>query len=283
MEAGASAARRARTQHRHELRNLTYVTLGESNGGIVRNLTHAGVAVQAVAAVRPGRELPVRFELRGPRLRVETRGEVIWATPSGQCGVRFIDLSPRMMRQIDEWILGSLLVGLPVHEGLGKSTFETKSLALVATGRDKEADENELSNELLNDGLMVSAAPVKVIELPLRREATRVCDEVEILPSFAAMPPGQLDWLSQPLSGRSLAWTINTLAVLAALLLFALVFLAVTREPPQRPFTMAVGAAVAVAGLYWGFFKVFAGGSPGARLARLRELSGDEDEDARFR
>jgi hypothetical protein len=101
---------------------------------------------------------------------------------------------------------------LPVHEGLGKSTFETKSLALVATGRDKEADENELSNELsnelLNDGLMVSAAPVKVIELPLRREATRVCDEVEILPSFAAMPPGQLDWLSQPLSGRSLAWTI---------------------------------------------------------------------------
>lgn len=280
MEAGASAARRARTQHRHELRSLTYVTLGESNGGIVRNLTHSGVAVQAVAAVRPGGQLPVRFELRGPRLRVETRGEVIWATPTGQCGIRFLDLSPRATRQIDEWIFGSLLVGLPAHAGMEESACGTKSLGLVATV--KEADENELLGELINDGLMVSAAPVKVIELPLRPEATYIRDE-EILPSFSAMPPGQLDWLSQPLSGRSLAWTINTLAVLAALLLFALVFLAVTREPPQRPFTMAAGAAVAVAGLYWGFFKVFAGGSPGARLARLRELSGDEEEDARFR
>ena len=127
---------------------------------------------------------------------------------------------------------------------------------------------------------MVSAAPVKVIELPLRPEPAQVRDNAG---DSSRQPPPELDWLSQPLSGRGLAWTVNTLAILAALLLFAVVFLAVTREPPQRPFAMAAGAAVLVAALYWGFFKVFAGGSPGTRLARLRE-SGDEDEGgARFR
>ena len=278
MQSGASSARQPRTQHRHELRNLTYVTLGESNGGIVRNLNHTGIAVQAVAAVRPGRHLQVRFELRGPRLRVETRGEVVWATPSGQCGIRFLDLSERTIRQIDEWIFGSLLAGLPPHIGSNEPSFATKSLALVAAEEDpeKEADEN--------DGLMVSAAPVKVIELPQRPETqpTPIRDPVESFTPASA----ELDWLSRPLSGRSLAWTINTLAILAALLLFALVFLSVTREPPQHPFAMAAGASILVTAFYWGFFRIFAGGSLGARLARLRDSNADDSDEetgSRFR
>jgi PilZ domain-containing protein len=283
MQAGASPARRTRAQHRHELLTLTYVTLDGANGGIVRNLTHAGVAVQAVAAVRPGRQLQVRFELRGPRLRVETRGEVVWATPSGQCGIRFLDVSPRMTRHIDEWIFGSLLTGLPPHLGPDELPVVTRSLTLVASANDNDKDEAEA------DGLMVSSAPVKVIELSLRAEAPQPAsirpDGTALSIEAAADPPMDLDWLLQPLSGRSLTWTVNTLAVLAALLLFVLVFLSVTREPPRRPFAMTAGAALLVAALYWGFFKVFGGGSPGARLARLRESSGDggEDRDARFR
>jgi hypothetical protein len=94
MEAGTSPARRARAQHRHELRTLAYVTLDQANGGIVRNLTHSGIGVQVVAAVRPRQQLRVRFELRYPRLQVETRAEVVWATFSGQCGIRFLDMPP---------------------------------------------------------------------------------------------------------------------------------------------------------------------------------------------
>ena len=111
MEAGLSPARQARAKHRHELRTLTYVTLDQANGGIVRNLSHEGIGVQAVAALRPQQQLRVRFELRTPRVRVEARGEVTWATFSGQCGIRFLDLSPRMTRQINEWIFGNLLEG----------------------------------------------------------------------------------------------------------------------------------------------------------------------------
>ncbi len=212
MDAGLSPARQARAKHRHELRTLVYVTLDQANGGIVRNLSHEGIGVQAVAAPHPRQQVVVRFELRGPRLRVETRGEVTWSTLSGQCGIRFLDLSARMTRQINEWILGDLLEGSALHADHAGTMFAAAAVA-----------EEE-------DGLMVSAAPLKVIELPLRPDPFQ--------PVYAhdetALPSAQLDWLSQPLSGRSLVWTINTLVVVAALLLFGLVFLAVTREPPTR-------------------------------------------------
>ena len=268
MHAGVSAARQIRGQIRHELRSLTYVTLDEANGGIVRNLTHRGIAVQAVSAVEPGQQLRVRFELRGPRLMVAAHGEVMWSTPSGQCGIRFLDLSPRVTRLMNEWIFGSLLAGLPPA---GDSKFSTRSLALVG---EKEED----------DGLVISDAPVNVIRLPLRAEPEAIHLRSEIGESGNHQQV-ELDWLSRPLSGRGLAWTVNTLAVLAALLLFAMVFLSVIGGAPKWPFAMTVGAAAVMGGLYWGFFKVFGGGSLGARLARLRDSSAEEEEegDSRFR
>src|SRR5271169_745301 len=274
MDAGTSPARQARARHRHELRTLTYVTLDQANGGIVRNLSHEGIGVQAVAAVRPRQQVRVRFELRYPRLRVEARGEVTWATFSGQCGIRFLDLSPRMTRQINEWIFGSLLEGSALQaEQAGPMFGDSAADWSVPTADEK-------------DGLMVSAAPLKVIELPAPPhplESEPACeDSAEISPRS----PAESDWLSQPLSGRSLIWTINALVMVAAFLLFALVFLSVTREPPRWPLAMGVGAAILVAVLYWGFFQLFGGVSPGTRLARMAgcDLEDEEEaDDSRFR
>jgi hypothetical protein len=278
MDTEVSPARQVRASHRHELRTLTYVTLDQANGGIVRNLTHDGIGVRVVAAVRPRQQLRVRFELRYPRLRVETRAEVMWATFSGQCGIRFLDLSPRLIRQIDEWIFGSLLEGASMHsERTGPMFAETGPAVLTMAGVDAVEEEE--------DGLMVSAAPRKVIELPVSaapEQTERLLED-----DLEAPPPSpELDWLSQPLTGRSLTWTVNTLVVVAAQLLFALIFLAVIREPPKWPFAMTAGGAVTVAALYWGFFKMFGGVSPGSRLARLAESDledGEEGRDTRFR
>jgi hypothetical protein len=277
MDAGLSSARQARAQHRHDLRTLTYVTLDQANGGIVRNLTHEGIGVQVVAAVRPRQQLRVRFELRYPRLRVETRGEVMWATFSGQCGIRFLDMSPRMTRQINEWIFGNLLEGGAAHAEPAGPMFAESAI---------QGD----------DGLVLSAAPRKVIELPLRAEADESAEDSHVAEQaatnqtatnqIAANKSVELDWLSQPLSGRGLVWTVNTLVVVAALLLFAVVFLSVTREAPPWPIASASVAALLVAGLYWGFFKMFGGSSPGTRLARLAGSDQDDDEEdgaARFR
>ena len=275
MDAGLSPARQTRAKHRHELRTLTYVTLDQANGGIVRNLSHEGIGVQAVAAVRPQQQMRVRFELRHPRLRVEARGEVTWSTFSGQCGIRFIDMSPRMARQIDEWIFGSLLEGASHHAERTGSMFADSLRALPITAEGEE-----------EDGLMVSASPLKVIELPVRRDPQAPLLGHDHGAETEAPPATQLDWLSQPLSARSLVWTINTLVVGAALLLFAVVFLFMNHGVPSRPYTLIGLAAVFVVALYWGFFQLFGGSSPGARLARLAWCDPEDDEessDARFR
>lgn len=346
MEAGPAPARVARARHRHELRTLTYVTLDQANGGIVRNLTHDGIAVQAVAAVRPRQQLRVRFELRYPKLRVETRGEVVWSTFSGQCGIRFLDLSPRLLRQIDEWILGDLLQGLAIPwEQAGSvcigsapsvATSASRSVSAsagpaarsVAMARtfpvsepmrpdpgeveDRNAEDHESGghesgdhefgeHESEDDGLIVSPSPTKVIALRspqaetvrLPAAASAVASAVSSatasavpLPASHAPARVELDWLSQPLSGRSLAWTVNSLVVVAALLLSVLVFLSITRQAPKWPLTMATGGAIVIAALYWGFFRMFGGTSLGTRMARLAASDLDELEDpgsARFR
>jgi hypothetical protein len=333
MEAGLSPARQARAHHRHELHTLIYVTLDQANGGIVRNLTHEGIGAQVVAAVRPRQQLRIRFELRYPRLRVETRGEVMWATFSGQCGIRFLDLSPHVARQIDEWIFGNLLDGAALHEEerniFGQPTFgqpilgqprfgeprsaesksvESKSVESrsghlgslhVASRGSPERSEEDIDEESVaeeDDGLLVSAGPRKVIELLERSEQVPTHPGVdpvssEFLASEFPSPeiptaetPDELDWLSRPLSSNGLAWTVNSLVVVAGLLLFALVFLVVTRELPKWPLPMICGAAMFVTCFYWAFFKLFGGTSAGKRLARLAGYQEEEEAvGARFR
>lgn len=270
MDAGTSTERQLRAQHRHELRTLTYLTLEQANGGIVRNLNQHGLGAQMVAPVPPRQQVRIRFELRHPRLRVETRGEVVWSTFSGQCGIRFLDLPAEIRRHINEWILGDLLEGISLHAErtgamFGASTFETSVLEEIdpplSNGRVEE-----------DDGLLISGPAPKVISLPLRREA------VERAASPVSETIGNLDWLSQPLSPRALARTIDTLIVTAALLMFTLVFLWITGDLPASPWMMALCGAALVGALYWGFFWVFGGKTFGARLARLVGVSDDNSE-----
>jgi PilZ domain len=314
MDAGTAPAQKTRSQYRHELRTLIYACVEQANGGIVRNISHQGIGLQVVAAVRPQQQLRVRFELCRPRLRVETRGEVTWATPSGQCGVRFLELSPKTARQINEWIFGNLLEGVFPHSEREGSIFFGTALAGAAVGgsaipRTASAgaalartamartpfapspfaeSPGALSEAEVyeDDGLMVSAAPVHVIEVPARPDpvVSVFAGNVDSFPQ--KLPSGDLGWLSQPLSDRGLIWTINTLVVVAAVLLFALVFLSITGEPPPWPFATASAAAILVAALYWGFFRLLGGASPGARLARMAGWGRTQDEDgngARFR
>jgi hypothetical protein len=90
------------------MRSLAYVRLDQQNGGIIRDLTESGIAMQAVTQLRPGDELALRFDLFSPRVRIETRGRVAWADGSGQAGVAFLDLTPRVRNAVREWILAQM-------------------------------------------------------------------------------------------------------------------------------------------------------------------------------
>jgi hypothetical protein len=292
MQAISLPARQTRTSYRHELSTLTYVTLDEANGGIIRNLNSGGVAVQAVGPLRQEQRVRLRFELRFPRLRVDTYGQVSWASPSGRCGIRFVDLSARTSHQIKEWIFASLLDAIARDSVLPHSMFAPSIFAKAHVG---DAPGNNVQDETSleeHDGLTLSAPPRPAIRLRTDvtwRDETHDLDlPIEnVLASLDPEDPAQTNWLSQPLSGNTLAWMVDSLVMIAGLLLFALIFLAIAHEVPRWPLTLgaATAAAVFVAATYWTLFATFGGSSLGARLAQATSGLDEEESDEadRFR
>ncbi len=296
MQSASFTERQQRAHYRHELRTLTYVTLDEANGGIIRNLNREGVAVQAVGALRQQQRVRLRFELRFPRVRVEAYGQVTWASSSGQCGIRFVDLPARTSLQIDQWIFSNLLDAIARDTTHPRSIFGASVVSIV---REENLREESGRDEEENDGLTLSAQPRPAIRLepsfatraePLvihpfhdsnehdsnehdsREHDSKEYDERVYHPSA--------NWLSRPLSGRTLAWMVDALVMIAALLLFALIFLSIAHELPQWPLALggASVAAVFVAAAYRTLFFMFGGTTLGARLARTAYVLEDDDE-----
>lgn len=271
MQAVPFPARQARKHYRHELRSLTYVTLEDANGGIIRNINHAGVAVQAVARLRLQQRVRLRFELRFPRVRVDAFGQVSWTNSSGQCGIRFLDLPARTSGQIDQWIFSNLLDVVARDEGHPNSIFGTPGGSI--------AQEEIASAE--NGGLTLSPSPRPAIvlepEIKLHEAEVPYQSRAEALADLRCEQ--ELNWLSRPLSARTLAGLVDSLIVVAALLLFALIFLSIAHELPQWQLTLggSLAAAVLVAATYWTLFALFGGASLGARLARA--ASGQEQKE----
>jgi hypothetical protein len=96
----------------------------------------------------------------------------------------------------------------------------------------------------------------------------------------ADYPYSQLNWLSRPISGRTLSWLVDSLVVTAALLMFALIFLSIAHELPPWPLTLGsvFAAAIVVGAGYWVVFSVFGGSSLGARLAQAVSSPEEEEE-----
>jgi hypothetical protein len=240
------------------------------------------VAVQAVGALRPQQRVRLRFELRFPRLRVEASGQVSWASASGRCGIRFVELPANTRHQIDEWIFSNLLDAIARDAAHPRSMF---GASVVSIARGESVREENVREE--NDGLTVSAAARPAIRLDA---GTAMLHDAPALHEFseeeltdpAADPYAQLNWLSRPLSGRTLSWLVDSLVVTTGLLLFTLIFLSIAHELP--PWPLALGTAFAaggfVAAAYWGVFAVFGGLSLGVRLAQAASSEEEESEEA---
>ncbi len=267
MQSQSFPARGVNRQYRHELRTLTYVTLDAANGGIVRNLSQDGVAVQAVAALRQQQQrVRVRFELRFPRLRIDASGQISWANSTGQCGIRFTDLSEHTRQQIGEWIFSNLL------DTMAREAQNSSSIFASAT----DAVQQEGLEESIGLTLSPAARPVIRLEdssstgmdapIPQQDEVGGLLDEFR---------------LSRSLSGRTLAWLVDSLIVVAGLCLFILVFLSIARELPQWRLTLgaALVAATFIIAAYRMISIAFGGVSLGARLAQAATASLEEEEE----
>jgi TonB family protein len=99
-------ARDRRAHPRQRIRSLAYVHLGESNGGIVLNVSETGIAVQAAEALDAGEtRLAMRIEIPRSRKRLEVWGEIVWVGESRkEAGLRFVDLSEDALKRIRLWM-----------------------------------------------------------------------------------------------------------------------------------------------------------------------------------
>ena len=61
--------------------------------GILLDLSEDGMDVLAAQALCPGATISGRFNLLDSDTEIQVSGEIAWASPNGQVGVRFIDLS----------------------------------------------------------------------------------------------------------------------------------------------------------------------------------------------
>ncbi len=234
----ASAVPRNRLYYRHPIHSLVYVRLDEGNGGIIRNLSQHGAAVQAVGALRAGQLIRIRFDLLNPKIRVDVHAEVSWANPTGQAGLRFLDLNPQSSRQVNDWIFVNLLRGLEHASGV---------LSPAAT-----------------DDLILSGAALPAIRLP--RAAPAATPAQKSLPGHFL-----LSWWPRPLSRQRLANLMDGLVLFSAVLAFFCTFLAVARTLPAWPIAVALAAAVGgfFTALYWALCSVLGCGTAGVQLARI--------------
>jgi len=72
--------------------------------GILLDLSETGMDVLTSEAQIPGALLGFHFQLPDGALEVEAHGQVAWANPNGQTGVRFIDLPEDISLQLRAWL-----------------------------------------------------------------------------------------------------------------------------------------------------------------------------------
>ena len=100
-----SVKRDRRAYTRSDSAGLTYVELGDANGGIVLNCSEGGMAVTAAEMLTCDDFPSIRFQLPTSNVWIEASGQVAWMDASKKgAGIKFIHLEDSDREKIREWI-----------------------------------------------------------------------------------------------------------------------------------------------------------------------------------
>jgi TonB family protein len=146
-----------RLHARQRVSSLTYVDLGENNGGIVLNVSEAGIRIQAAAAMELG-PISLRLQLPGTRKRLELNAEVIRVGPSRkEAGLYFVELSEDARGEIRKWMAQEASPEALTEEDESESDAEAARMGPVVTEpapvesstavAEEPADDDELAIE----------------------------------------------------------------------------------------------------------------------------------------
>ncbi|HEY7098164.1 MAG TPA: PilZ domain-containing protein [Terriglobales bacterium] len=232
---------RQRRHFRQKIQNLAYINLDHANGGIIRNVSESGIAVQVVSPVEENQQVHLRFELLNPRTRVEASGRVAWTDSSGQAGLEFVVVGQRSRRQLREWLFTQLL-GTAAQLG-------AEAIFVHRNGQPPA--------ELVFSG--PPRPPVQVVQE----------QESDVGQSIEASQDAT--WYPFADSPRTLARVVDILVVAAAVLLFCVVSLAMTQVFPAwwLGFTLILATSCIFALVYRLLFISCVGITPGSYLVHL--------------
>jgi Tfp pilus assembly protein PilZ len=238
-----------RGHYRHQIQTLAYVNVDQSNGGVIRNLGDSGMAIQAVSPLYVNQKIFLRFDLPNPRVRLEAKGRVAWADPVGQAGVEFLALSQRARRLLKEWIFVQLMAS--AQHSAGDATY-------LYGNSGQEAAELVFSSH---------ARPA----IRLERNASLGTERTDTARTL------HLSWLPFAISATALSWMVDSLVLLSAVLLFAVICISMVGGVPAWPTALVVGlgAAAVFAVLYRFLFLFWIGGTPGNWMAGITPESCD--------
>src|SRR5271168_354758 len=144
-----------RAHPRQRIRSLSYVQLGDGNGGIVLNISEGGIAVQAAEGLDDSEGLlAMRIEVPRSRKRLEVTGEIVWIGESRkEAGLRFVNPSEEALTRIRAWMAreespatgreeSEEEIEAPVARA-AEARAETVASAEAAAGREDRAVEAE--------------------------------------------------------------------------------------------------------------------------------------------
>jgi DNA-binding response OmpR family regulator len=97
--------------------------------GIMLDLSQDGMDVLAAQPLQAHAALGLHFVLPDGSMEVDARGEVAWANPNGQCGVRLIDLPAETSDKLKAWLYANA-PELPPEEAEPVSQCKLTDLSL---------------------------------------------------------------------------------------------------------------------------------------------------------
>jgi Tfp pilus assembly protein PilZ len=135
-------------------RRLITVNLDNKDAGLMVDVSEAGMAVQALARIKPGATTLLQFEVPDTATRIETSGTVAWVDPtSGRAGIRFQNLPEASAASLKKW--------LSLRASQDRPTTSATAAALVPAPlgpESKVAEIASLQREINDKGLHRDAA-----------------------------------------------------------------------------------------------------------------------------
>jgi len=75
----------------------------------VVNVSQGGMRIHTDRSIDPDAALHVSFELPGVKSLLKARAEIVWQDGSGNCGIRFINVTPSQQRALQLWLAQQFL------------------------------------------------------------------------------------------------------------------------------------------------------------------------------